>query len=61
MTNRAYAKSNGDGLLCSILWLGLEKGLGSVFLNIPTAVRTANQTRHTVPLQIATSFRISYS
>jgi hypothetical protein len=22
MTNRAYAKSNGDGLLCSILWYG---------------------------------------
>jgi hypothetical protein len=22
MTNRAYAKSNGDGLLCSILCLG---------------------------------------
>jgi hypothetical protein len=20
MTNRAYAKNNGDGLLCSILW-----------------------------------------
>jgi hypothetical protein len=22
VTNRAYAKSNGDGLLCSILWHG---------------------------------------
>jgi hypothetical protein len=23
MTNNAYAKNNGDGLLCSILWYGI--------------------------------------
>ena len=24
MTNRAYAKSNGDGLLCSIMWCSAD-------------------------------------
>ena len=24
MTNRAYAKNNGDGLLCRILWYSVE-------------------------------------
>jgi hypothetical protein len=27
MTNNAYAKNNGDGLLCSILWLDSRCGL----------------------------------
>ena len=31
MTNRAYAKSNGDGLLCSILWLRWRSRRASTF------------------------------
>jgi hypothetical protein len=30
MTNNAYAKNNGDGLLCSILWLGHASSLLSL-------------------------------
>ena len=30
MTNSAYAKNNGDGLLCSILWLCAGGGLGII-------------------------------
>jgi hypothetical protein len=29
MTNRAYAKNNGDGLLCSILWRRTEAYVSS--------------------------------
>jgi hypothetical protein len=46
--------------LLDIYWLGLEKGRrvwgwGLYILNIPTAVRIANQTRRIVPERIATS------
>ena len=44
--------------LLDIYWLGSDKGWGLFILNIPTAVRVANQTRRTVLVRIATLFFI---